>query len=371
MKKYYLYYLCDPNKDIPRYVGITCNPKRRFNCHLRDKSINAKTKWIQSLLDNSQKPKLIIVKETEEVQQVINWEIETIAKYKDIYNLTNSTKGGEYYWEGVPIQEFDLNGIFIDSYNSMSEYCELHDWDFNRVAAISATCLKKRNYCHNRIFRYIGDTVTKEDLNRLKNEYHRRDPKHFIILSLDGDLLGEFNSFQEAEKAGFGSQGAISRSLRGLPGCCSVKGNLICYDKDDYLNKLHLYRIGKTKGRDTVISKYDLNGNYIETYYSKTDAVNSLENKSSGNGLNTCLNNNKGQFGGFQWRYGDSKENIGKYQKPSNKGIPVKQYSLQGEFIKEWDSVRKASINLKIDAIGIRKCAKGIYKTSGGFIWKY
>ena len=139
---------------------------------------------------------------------------------------------------------------------------------------------------------------------------------------------------------------------------------------EDYPNKLHIYRISKAKGKDTVISKYDLDGNYIETYYSKADAVNSLE-KSSRNGLKKCLEEEKGQFGGFQWRYGDNKENIGKYQKPSNRGKEINQYSLQGEFIKKWNSVRSASLELKIDAVGIRKCADGIYKKSGGFIWKY
>lgn len=369
-KKYYLYCLCDPNEKIPRYIGITCDPKRRFKHHLKDNSTTPKTKWIKSLLDNSQRPILVIAKETEEVKQVIEWEIKAIAKYKEIYKLTNSTAGGEYDKEGTPVKEFDLDGNFIDSYNSMIEYCELHDWNPNRVAAISSSCLRKRNYCYNRIFRYLDDDVTEQDLIKLREEYHRRDPKHFIIVSPDGKLLGEFNSFQEAERSGFGSQGCISRSLREIPGCASVKGNLICYNMEDYPNKLHIYRISKAKGKDTVISKYDLDGNYIETYYSKTDAVNSLE-KSSRNGLKKCLEEEKGQFGGFQWRYGDNKENIGKYQKPSNRGKEINQYSLQGEFIKKWNSVRSASLELKIDAVGIRKCADGIYKKSGGFIWKY
>ena len=370
MKKYYLYCLCDPNEKIPRYIGISCDPNRRFKHHLKDNSITPKTIWIKSLINNSQVPILKIAKETEEVRQVIDWEIKAIAKYKNIYKLTNSTPGGEYRFEGTPIKEYDLEGNFIDSYSSMIEYCELNGWDITRVSGISAVCRRERNYCYKRIFRYLEDDVTQEDLKKLQEEYHRRDPKHFIIVSIEGKLLGEFNSFQEAERKGFGRYSAISECLREIPGHGSVKGNLVCYDMEDYPNKLKLYRIAKAKGKEVIISKYDLEGNYIETYYNKTDAFNSI-NKSSRNGLNQCLEGKCSQFGGYQWKYGDSKENIGKYQKPLNRGKIVEQYSLDGKFIKEWNSARKAGLELHIDPVGIRKCAEGTQKTSGKFIWKY
>lgn len=49
---------------------------------------------------------------------------------------------------------------------------------------------------------------------------------------------------------------------------------------------------------------------------------------------------------------------------------PVKQYDLDGNFIKEWGSARQASINLGIDYATIKKVRRGIGKTAGGFIWK-
>ncbi len=47
----------------------------------------------------------------------------------------------------------------------------------------------------------------------------------------------------------------------------------------------------------------------------------------------------------------------------------VLQYSLDGEFIKEWESIASAFKNLHISNIIL--CCKGIYKTAGGFKWKY
>lgn len=45
-RTYYLYALMDPDLNIPKYIGITCDPKRRFRKHIEDKAITKKTKWI-------------------------------------------------------------------------------------------------------------------------------------------------------------------------------------------------------------------------------------------------------------------------------------------------------------------------------------
>jgi hypothetical protein len=49
----------------------------------------------------------------------------------------------------------------------------------------------------------------------------------------------------------------------------------------------------------------------------------------------------------------------------------VLQYDLKGNFIKEWDGVIIASEQTGIHASNIAGCCRGIYKTSGKFIWKY
>jgi hypothetical protein len=49
----------------------------------------------------------------------------------------------------------------------------------------------------------------------------------------------------------------------------------------------------------------------------------------------------------------------------------VLQFDLQGNFIREWKSVRRASIEMQISESTISKCARGQLKTSYGFIWKY
>ena len=50
---------------------------------------------------------------------------------------------------------------------------------------------------------------------------------------------------------------------------------------------------------------------------------------------------------------------------------PVKQYSIDGEFIQEFPSVAIAAKELNLDSSTISKVCRGVNKTHGGFIFKY
>lgn len=50
---------------------------------------------------------------------------------------------------------------------------------------------------------------------------------------------------------------------------------------------------------------------------------------------------------------------------------PVLQYSMNGEFIKEWETPRDAFLTLGIQAQNIAKVCRGERKSSGGYIWRY
>lgn len=58
-----------------------------------------------------------------------------------------------------------------------------------------------------------------------------------------------------------------------------------------------------------------------------------------------------------------------------NSGIahkkPIIQYTMDGEFIKEWDSAKDASKYFNISNKSICACCRGKTKTSMGFKWKY
>lgn len=52
-------------------------------------------------------------------------------------------------------------------------------------------------------------------------------------------------------------------------------------------------------------------------------------------------------------------------------GRPVLQYSLDGEFIKEWEYLAKAADYYNVDRSSLMRCCQGKFKKSAGFVWKY
>lgn len=53
------------------------------------------------------------------------------------------------------------------------------------------------------------------------------------------------------------------------------------------------------------------------------------------------------------------------------KSIPIKQFSKDGTFIRQWSSVTEASLSCKLPKSCISRVCKGERKSCGGFIWKY
>lgn len=49
----------------------------------------------------------------------------------------------------------------------------------------------------------------------------------------------------------------------------------------------------------------------------------------------------------------------------------VNQYNLDGTFLNQYESLAEANRQTKVSIAGICQCCRGIYKKSGGFIWRY
>ena len=59
----------------------------------------------------------------------------------------------------------------------------------------------------------------------------------------------------------------------------------------------------------------------------------------------------------------------GKIRANEAKMKAVKQFSLDGTFIKEWRSMTEAARSLNLDISNISNCCKGLIKSTGGFKW--
>lgn len=88
-----------------------------------------------------------------------------------------------------------------------------------------------------------------------------------------------------------------------------------------------------------------------------------------------CKSNNR--LENLEWcthlynsRYGTRTKRIAATQK-ANKHcfVPVRQYSLDGIFVKEWPSM--SSVRDVMGRIAVSQCVRGKVKTAGGYIWRY
>ena len=52
-------------------------------------------------------------------------------------------------------------------------------------------------------------------------------------------------------------------------------------------------------------------------------------------------------------------------------GRIINQYTLAGEFVKEWRCISEAADFYKIDRSSVMRCCQGKFKKSAGYVWKY
>ncbi len=120
------------------------------------------------------------------------------------------------------------------------------------------------------------------------------------------------------------------------------------------------------------INQYKLDGSYIRTW----DAIiiASQELNLSYKTIQNCAREIKPSCGGFIWKdyskYSDCKD-IQPFKNNSIKSI--NQYSIDGKFIRSWDSITEAALTLNVSASNIGKCC-GMEPSTlviGGFVWRY
>ena len=58
-------------------------------------------------------------------------------------------------------------------------------------------------------------------------------------------------------------------------------------------------------------------------------------------------------------------------QKSKSPGFLVDQFTLQGVFVKRWDSLREAADSVNVHVTGVRKVCNGECKYSKGYLWKW
>lgn len=122
------------------------------------------------------------------------------------------------------------------------------------------------------------------------------------------------------------------------------------------------------KKKSKSVIQFDLDGNIISKFYSCRDAV----LKTGITGINQACNDLRSQMRGFRWMFEQDYLNNKKFiELDFNKGKSVLCIDKQGNFIKEYNTINEASLEIGVQISSISRVCKNKAKTAGGFKWKY
>ena len=126
--------------------------------------------------------------------------------------------------------------------------------------------------------------------------------------------------------------------------------------------------------KKSVIYQYDLNGKYLNEY--PNCRIAGKENYIYSRCIEKCCRGEMQSVGEYQWRRVDPstpKDDISPLKIETsfpNSPIEIEQYTLDGEFIKKYPSIKAAADALGVDPKSIRQALKGRQRSAQGYIWK-
>ncbi len=122
-----------------------------------------------------------------------------------------------------------------------------------------------------------------------------------------------------------------------------------------------------------VILQYNLDGELIGIHDSECKAAQSVGLEGS-SGISVCCISKNGSSAGYIWRFADEPLTKTELNDIVIHSKPIKQYTEDLQFIKQWDSAKEAGDSLNINAASIiAVCTHSNKKrhTAGGFVWCY
>lgn len=86
---------------------------------------------------------------------------------------------------------------------------------------------------------------------------------------------------------------------------------------------------------------------------------------------NNCIDNLEWCTAKYNTNYGTGNQRRAEKQINGKRSKTLYQYSLEGQFIKEWESTQEVERQLGYSSSNIRTCCLGKRKTAYSFIWRY
>lgn len=270
---------------------------------------------------------------------------ESFIERHDTYNITLG--GGMPPLGNKKVYQYTLNGIFLRQYNSITEASiELNVSD----SSIGKAALYKRTSCNSL---WTFDKFDRLDLSKY-NIYNSNI--EIYCYKENCEYFCTYPSMSSCSKSLGCNLSNVQRALK--------TGGLV---KGYYLSKTLLGQFVKQKSERLTgeIHRYDLSGIYIDSFNSLSEAEKKLNMSLSG--LNSAIKLHNSYYKGFLWKRGEKLNNLEPYKNPKTKRKKIGQYSLDGELIKVFNSLREC----RKEFPNVSKVLNGIANHCHNFKFKY
>jgi hypothetical protein len=222
-------------------------------------------------------------------------------------------------------------------------------------------------------FRQFGFNIQNKNEGGNGVEFHTEDVREKIKLARKGvgkkkiiqyDLDGNFIKEWDGAICIENELGLKSAAI--LRDCRKQTGGVFNFIWRFDLNKIDNNFIYSRDRKGQSIIQYNLKGELVKEWDSMIKASKHTNtNKSS---IFGCCNGDQETSNNFIWRYKNTPLDFNFELKPNKK---ILQFNKNGNFIKEWNSIKEIETNLNLYSSGIVMCCKETIKTHGGYIWKY
>ena len=245
------------------------------------------------------------------------------------------------------ISQYTKDGEFIRNYDSSYQAGRITKTDHSSILAV---CRKRRKSAGGFIWRYAND--------KSESSFHNDKEKNVVMIGKDGKVIKIYKSAKQASRElGIKSSSNIASCCRKKRGFNYAGGYMWRY-LDDYKNEFEPY-INSTIICTTI---HDL---FIKEYHGTTEITNDGFDVKK---VIDCIIGKTDRSFKCKWKLKEGNKEPFREQRRSK---AIVQYDLNGNFIKEWDSIKSACDSLgglPSNMVKNLKHKDGIYR---GFKWVY
>lgn len=235
------------------------------------------------------------------------------------------------------IYQYDLDGNYIKEWPSITEASIYYNCSSSSIGRAVLDCTPSMGFLWAE---YKLDKINIEDFKIDANKIP------CYVFDTNYDLIHTFKSMSECAES-------LQLTLATVSRACKTR---------QLVNKMYYFGISNTFNKPLnmgPVYQYDLDGKFIKKWDNQSQARSAL-------GISTSIGNsiNANQVcGGYQW----TREYFESIPPKKKRARKVGRYSLEGELLEVYDSVRKA----KEAYSGSQNALRRKQNTANGYIWKY